>query len=178
MEKLEAFNLPIVTPINNVATAVGWQRQHIGRSLWTNIPIRWAGYPFNTVFISNTLWKCDPQNSEPKATNRSSQMRPNQLLLGTFLNFLTLFDKRKNANKKNVAVFIILHNAMIQSFLMHFFTNLQFFLSIRGPNQLNMPKDSQILLCGCFDEYKGVVDEYKGMVTPLKSSILSFFYSL
>ena len=25
--------------------------------------LRWAGYPFNTIFISNTLWKCDPQNS-------------------------------------------------------------------------------------------------------------------
>ena len=104
-------------------------------------------------------------------------MRPNQLLLGTFLNFLTLLNKHRNANNKNVAVFIFLQDAMIQSFLMHFFTNLHFLLSIRGPNQLNMPKDSQILLCGCFDEYKGVVDEYKGVVTPLKSPILNFSHS-
>ena len=139
--------------------------------------IRWAGYPFNTVFISNTLWKCDPQNSEPKATNRSSQMRPNQLLLGTFLNFLTLLDKLKTANNKNVAVFIFLHCAMIQGFLVHCFTNLQFFCPLEAQINSTCQRDSRILLCGCFDEYKGVVDEYKGVVTPLKSPILSFFHS-
>jgi len=103
-------------------------------------------------------------------------MRPNQLLLGTFLNFLTLFDKRKTANNKNVEVFIFLHNAMTQGFLVHCFTNLQFFCPSE-PESTQSQRDSRILLCGCFDEYKGVVDEYKGMVTPLKSSILSFFYS-
>ena len=78
----------------------------MAQNVLTRGPLRRAGYPFNTVFISNTLWKCDPQNSEPKATNRSSQMQQNQLLLGTFLNFLTLLNKCKNANNKNIADFI------------------------------------------------------------------------
>ena len=44
----------------------------------------------------------------------------------------------------------------------------------RNPSEANInstcTQDSQISLCGCFDEYKG-------KVTPLKSAILSFFYS-
>ena len=55
-------------------------------------------------------------------------MQQNQLLLGTFLNFLTLLNKHRNANNKNVAVFIFLHNAMIQNFLMHFFYKPTIFL--------------------------------------------------
>ena len=94
-------------------------------------------------------------------------MRPNQLLLGTFLNFLTLFDKRKTANNKNVEVFIFLHNAMIQGFLVHCFTNLQFFCPSEARINSTWQKDSQILLCGCFDEYEREV-------TPLKTPILSF----
>ena len=86
-----------------------------------NTPLRWAGYPFNNVFIKNTLWKCAPQNSEPRATNRSSQMQQNQLIMDTFQNFLTLLNKHKNANIKNVTVFIFLPKAMIKSFLVHFF---------------------------------------------------------
>ena len=79
-------------------------------------------------------------------------MQQNQLLLGTFLNFLMLLNKRKNANIKNVAVFIFLHNAMIWSFLVHFFTNLQLFCPSEAQINSTCQKDSQIFLCGCFDE--------------------------
>ena len=77
-------------------------------------------------------------------------MRPNQLLLGTFLNFLTLFDKRKTANNKNVEVFIFLHNAIIQGFLVHCITNLQFFCPSEVQINSTRQKDSQIFLCRSF----------------------------
>ena len=103
-------------------------------------------------------------------------MQQNQLLLGTFLNFLMLLNKRKNANIKNIAVFIFLHDAMIWSFLVHFFYKPTIFFVHQRPKSTQHAK--KIARFSFVDEYKGVVDEYKGVVTPLKSPILIFFHTL
>ena len=102
-------------------------------------------------------------------------MQQNQLLLGTFLNFLqVLLIKRINANIKNVAVFIFLHNAMIWSFLVHFQQAYNIFVHRRPKSTQHAKKIARFFFLG---EYKWVVDEYKGVVTLSESPILSSFHS-
>ena len=96
-------------------------------------------------------------------------MQQNQLLLGTFLNFLMLLYKHKNANNNNVTVFNFLHGATIGSFLVHliykptiFFVHLR--PTLRPKSTQHAPKIERfpfVTTCGCFAEYKGVSDHFK-----------------
>ena len=68
-------------------------------------------------------------------------MQQNQLLLGTFLDFLMLLYKRKNANNINVKFFIFLHSAMIGSFLVNLlYKPTMFFVRLRPNSTQHAPK--------------------------------------
>ena len=92
-------------------------------------------------------------------------MQQNQLLLDTFLNFLMLLYKHKNAKNNNVTVFNFLHGATIRSFLVHLlYKPTIFFVHLRPKSTQHAPKIERfpfVTTCGCFAEYKGVSDHFK-----------------
>ena len=93
-------------------------------------------------------------------------MLQNPLLLGIFLNFLTLLNKQT----KMCSFYRFAQCNDTELFGAFFLQTYNLFCPSEVQINLMCQKDSQISLCRCFEKYKGVL-------TPLKSAILSFFHS-